>query len=186
MMQASKCVSPLDLHDLVFCCASMSEAWAPASRPTPCSLERKWREASQPQISSYMRPKEWVCVLILVHRCRAAGMKVVGYLGAGHAQADWNRKDLTSFDIPITHTLSTPLAHPRPSLSCVCSQSKRTLLHWVVYRGRLALIDPLAEKGALINVQASVSEDPEVCASMSAPISTRGSISASRPLSAAP
>ena len=47
-----------------------------------------------------------------VQAAQAAGMKVVGYLGAGHAQADWYRKGLTSFDIPITYTISTPLALP--------------------------------------------------------------------------
>ncbi len=44
--------------------------------------------------------------------------------------------------------------------SCVCSQSKLTLLHWAACRGRLALIDPLVEMGAEVDAKDSVSEDP--------------------------
>eukprot|EP00327_Prymnesium_parvum_P036937 CAMPEP_0195634866 /NCGR_PEP_ID=MMETSP0815-20121206/22944_1 /TAXON_ID=97485 /ORGANISM="Prymnesium parvum, Strain Texoma1" /LENGTH=254 /DNA_ID=CAMNT_0040776697 /DNA_START=32 /DNA_END=796 /DNA_ORIENTATION=+ len=35
---------------------------------------------------------------------QAAEMDVVGYLGGGHAQSDWYREKLASFDIPLTYT----------------------------------------------------------------------------------
>lgn len=34
----------------------------------------------------------------------AAGMEVLGYLGGGHAQAEWYRKAVYDFNIPVVHT----------------------------------------------------------------------------------
>ena len=39
----------------------------------------------------------------------AAGMKVIGYLGGGHAQAAWYRKAIESYDIPLAYTQSEVL-----------------------------------------------------------------------------
>ena len=35
---------------------------------------------------------------------QAAEMECVGFLGGGHAQADWYREKLGSFDIPLTYS----------------------------------------------------------------------------------
>jgi beta-phosphoglucomutase-like phosphatase (HAD superfamily) len=34
----------------------------------------------------------------------AAGMKVVGYLGGGHAQASWYQKAIESYNVPLAYT----------------------------------------------------------------------------------
>ena len=39
-----------------------------------------------------------------VRAAQAAQMEVVGYLGGGHAQAEWYRKNIAEFDIPLTYS----------------------------------------------------------------------------------
>jgi HAD superfamily hydrolase (TIGR01509 family) len=39
-----------------------------------------------------------------VRAAQAANMEVVGFLGGGHAKADWYREKLASFDIPLTYS----------------------------------------------------------------------------------
>lgn len=39
-----------------------------------------------------------------IEAAQAAGMKVIGYLGGGHAKASWYRTAIESFDIPIAYT----------------------------------------------------------------------------------
>lgn len=39
-----------------------------------------------------------------VMAAQAAEMAVVGYLGGGHAQADWYREKLASYGIPLTYS----------------------------------------------------------------------------------
>lgn len=39
-----------------------------------------------------------------IEAAQAAGMKVIGYLGGGHAQAPWYRKAVESYDIPLAYT----------------------------------------------------------------------------------
>ena len=39
-----------------------------------------------------------------VRAAQAAEMEVVGFLGGGHAQSDWYREKLQSFDIPMTYS----------------------------------------------------------------------------------
>jgi len=39
-----------------------------------------------------------------VRAAQAAGMDVVGFLGGGHAQADWYRDKIKEFDIPLTYS----------------------------------------------------------------------------------
>lgn len=36
-----------------------------------------------------------------IKAAQAAGMEVLGFLGGGHAQADWYRENINSFDIPV-------------------------------------------------------------------------------------
>lgn len=39
-----------------------------------------------------------------IEAARAANMKVIGYLGGGHAQAAWYREKILAYDIPIAYT----------------------------------------------------------------------------------
>ena len=46
-----------------------------------------------------------------VMAAQAAKMEVVGFLGGGHAQADWYREKLASYKIPLTYTDSELLKY---------------------------------------------------------------------------
>jgi beta-phosphoglucomutase-like phosphatase (HAD superfamily) len=46
-----------------------------------------------------------------VEAANAAGMKVIGYLGGGHAQSSWYRKAIEDFNIPLTYTQEEVLAY---------------------------------------------------------------------------
>lgn len=46
-----------------------------------------------------------------VRSAQAAEMEVVGYLGGGHAQAEWYREKLADFGIPLTYTDDELLAY---------------------------------------------------------------------------
>ena len=39
-----------------------------------------------------------------IEAAQAAGMKVIGYLGGGHAQASWYQKAIESYNIPLAYT----------------------------------------------------------------------------------
>jgi beta-phosphoglucomutase-like phosphatase (HAD superfamily) len=39
-----------------------------------------------------------------VKAAQAAEMEVVGYLGGGHAQSDWYRRNIKEFDIPLVYS----------------------------------------------------------------------------------
>ena len=42
---------------------------------------------------------------------QAADMDVVGFLGGGHAQSDWYREKISSYDIPLTYSDDELLAY---------------------------------------------------------------------------
>ena len=60
-----------------------------------------------------------------VRAAQAADMEVVGYLGGGHAQADWYREKLASFDIPLTYSDDELLAYlAKPKAEAAAAQGE--------------------------------------------------------------
>lgn len=48
-----------------------------------------------------------------IRAAQAAEMEVVAYLGGGHAQAEWYREKVASFDVPLTYSDAELLAYLR-------------------------------------------------------------------------
>jgi len=81
------------------------------------------RGKPQPDIFLLAAEKEGVaasaCVVVEdstsgVMAAQAAEMEVVGYLGGGHAQAEWYREKLATYGIPLTYTDDELLAYLQP------------------------------------------------------------------------
>ena len=52
-----------------------------------------------------------------VRAAQAAEMEVVGYVGGGHAQADWYREKLMAFEVPLTYTDEELLGYLQPRMA---------------------------------------------------------------------